>query len=259
MVAEVSAGLKPEELATRLRALQDSIAAACARSGRDPKSVALLAVSKQQPLSAIVTALQLGQTDFGENYAQELRDKIAALSADPTLRHLTGPLRWHFTGPLQRNKIHLIAGRVSLIHSVDSLALIAALRDRLSRAPARPPAQDLLIQVNLAGETQKAGCSESELPALLDAVSAAEGLLRCRGLMCLPPQSPDPEASRPYFRRLRELSGKLQKELRQAEKPHVQLSELSMGMSHDYEIAIAEGATLVRIGTALFGSRHAPA
>jgi pyridoxal phosphate enzyme (YggS family) len=203
-------------------------------------------VSKFQPAAAVAAALSLGQLDFGENYAQELRDKSAELGPPPTLR-------WHFIGPLQRNKVNLVAGRVALIHSVDSLVLIESLRSRLARMRAEQPAlsQDCLIEVGLAGEAQKAGCSPAELPTLLDAIAASDGTLRCRGLMCMPPQSPDPESSRPYFRRLRELL----QELAATPRSHVELDELSMGMSHDFAVAIAEGATLIRVCTALFGAR----
>jgi pyridoxal phosphate enzyme (YggS family) len=143
-----------------------------------------------------------------------------------------------------------------LIHSVDSRELAAALAARAAKTPSATAGgllQDCLVQVNLAGEEQKAGCPPTELPALLDAI-AESGALRCRGLMCLPPADADPEASRPYFRRLREL---LQAQA-QVPRPRVELVELSMGMSHDFAVAIAEGATLIRVGTALFGARPAP-
>lgn len=238
-------------IADRLATLQAEIAQACAGSGRSPGAVTLLAVSKLQPASAIVAAAACGQRDFGENYAQELRDKYRELAATTALP----PLRWHFIGPLQRNKVNLVVGRASLIHSVDSSELAQALAARAARHREDPAVgadfvQDCLVQVNLAGEQQKAGCPPAELPRLLDAI-AATGTLRCRGLMCLPPAAEDPQATRPYFRRLREL--------RDAEslkpRPGIELTELSMGMSADFAVAIAEGATLVRVGTALFGAR----
>jgi hypothetical protein len=241
-------------LAARLAGLRAAITEACTRAGRDPAGVRLLAVSKLQPAAAVAEALAVGQLEFGENYAQELRDKDAelrALGAEQLDPAALGGLRWHFIGHLQRNKVHLVAGRVALIHSVDSLELLAALRARLERDGAR---QDVLIEVSLAGEQQKAGCPPAEVPALLDAVAASGGALRCRGLMGMPPLSDDAEASRPCFRRLRELRD----ELSRTSRPHVALDELSMGMSHDFAVAIAEGATIVRIGTALFGPRPAP-
>jgi len=244
-----------DEIGGRLAALQNALAFACAAAGRDPESVRLIAVSKLQPPSAVACALRLGQCDFGENYAQELRDKAAALQVLPEAASHIFRLRWHFIGPLQRNKVHLVVGRVCLIHSVDSLELIAALAGRVARLREKEPrlTQDCLIQVSLAGEAQKAGCAPVELPALLDAIAEAGGLLRCRGLMCLPPLAEDPEASRPYFRKLRQLA----KEVGQRPRAHVELRELSMGMSHDFLVAVAEGATLVRVGTALFGPRTA--
>lgn len=240
-------------LAERLAGLRAAIAEACARAGRDPAGVRLLAVSKLQPAAAVAEALAAGQLEFGENYAQELRDKDAELRGLPLAPSALAGLRWHFIGHLQRNKIHLVAGRVALIHSIDSLELIEALRARLERGPEKGAGQDVLIEVSLAGEQQKAGCPPAEVPALLDAIAACGGLVRCRGLMGMPPLVDDPEASRPHFRRLRELRD----ELARTPRPHVALDELSMGMSHDFAVAIAEGATLLRIGTALFGPRPA--
>jgi pyridoxal phosphate enzyme (YggS family) len=236
-------------LADRLAALRRAMAQACRDCGRAEDSVTLVAVSKLQPASAVAAAAACGQRDFGENYAQELRDKDRELAEQGGLP----PLRWHFIGPLQRNKVHLVVGRASLIHSVDNRELVGALGERAARLD--PDfVQDCLVQVSLAGEQQKAGCPPAELPALLDAI-AASGRLRCRGLMCLPPAAADPEQTRPYFRRLRELRD----EQAQLARPGVALHELSMGMSADYAVAIAEGATLIRIGTALFGERPARA
>ena len=238
-------------LAERLAALRAAIAKACAHSGRAADAVTLIAVSKLQPASAVREALRCGQHDFGENYAQELRDKSQELASEPDAA------RWHFIGPLQRNKVHRVVGRVALIHSVDSRELCAALGARAAKQAAGGPGsglvQDCLVQVNLAGEEQKAGCPPGELPALLDFIATTAGL-RCRGLMCIPPATDQPEDARPYFRRLRELRD----EQALIPRPHVELRELSMGMSHDFAVAIAEGATLIRVGTALFGARPAP-
>lgn len=240
-------------ISDRFAAVRAELARACVAAGRDPGDVRLLAVSKTQPLSSIVEALQSAQLDFGENYAQELRDKSAALASDSRLGESAKNVRWHFIGPLQRNKVNLVAGRVSLIHSVDSLALVAALAGRITRLRESDSTltQDCLIEVNVGDESQKAGCSPSELAPILDAIAASEGRLRCRGLMCLPPQVDEPEAVRPYFRKLRELA----QNAAQTPRPHVELRELSMGMSHDFPVAVAEGATIVRVGTALFGAR----
>lgn len=234
-------------LAARLLGLRTAIEAACRGAGRDPRSVRLVAASKLQPACAIAEALAAGQLEFGENYAQELRDKDTELRAGAAD---VSELRWHFIGPLQRNKVHLVVGRAALIHSVDSLELLEALRARLLRAGGAP-VQDVLLEVSVAGEAQKAGCAPADVPVLLDAIAAAGGVLRCRGLMAMPPLDEDPERSRPYFRALR----LLRDELAQVPRPHVQLDELSMGMSHDFAVAITEGATLVRVGTALFGPR----
>lgn len=241
------------DLAQRLALVHAAMREACAHSGRPAESVTLVAVSKLQPAAAVAEALRCGQHDFGENYAQELRDKHRELSGEPD----AAALRWHFIGPLQRNKVHLVVGRAVLIHSVDNLELVAALAARAARhrqEPGGDPAfrQDCLIQVSLAGEEQKAGCQPAELPALLDAISAT-ATLRCRGLMCIPPAAEHAEDSRPYFRRLRELRDAQA----QLPRPGVELRELSMGMSQDFAVAISEGATLIRVGTAVFGARPA--
>ncbi len=229
-----------DALAPRFGQVRAEITAACQACGRDPAGVTLVAVSKLHPARAVVAAAALGQRDFGENYAQELRDKAAALAGTP--------LRWHFIGALQRNKARLVVGTAALVHTVDSAALVGALAQEARR---RGLTQDCLVEVNLAGEAQKGGCAPGELGAVLDAVAAAGGALRCLGLMCIPPAAPRAEDSRPHFRRLRGLL----EEARAVPRPHVDLRELSMGMSQDFAVAIAEGATLVRIGTALFGER----
>lgn len=245
-------------LATTLQTVRAGIERACAQAGRAPSDIRLIAVSKHQPTAAVAAALRAGQLDFGENYAQELRDKSAELAADPSLLAASAPPRWHFIGPLQRNKVNLIVGRVALLHTVDNLGLIEALSTRVLRlrqAAADPMqaalAQDCLVQVNVGDEAQKAGCSPAELPGLLDAIASQGGRLRCRGLMCIPPAAADPEAARPYFARLR----RLRDQQAVPARPFVELAELSMGMSHDYEIALGEGATLIRVGTAIFGAR----
>ncbi len=155
--------------------------------------------------------------------------------------------RWHFIGPLQSNKVKYVAGKVALVHSVGSLDVLSAIE---AKAAALGVVQDCLVQVNVAGEAQKSGIAPSSLPETLDSF-ASRRHVRCRGLMVIPPYQPDPEAARPSFVALR----RLQEEERLKLRPNVNLDELSMGMSHDLEVAIGEGATIVRVGTAIFGER----
>jgi pyridoxal phosphate enzyme (YggS family) len=213
-------------VAARLAEVQARIATACHEAGRDPASVTLVAVSKTVDAERCAEALRAGQAVLGENYAQELRDKAAVVTG----------ARWHFIGPLQRNKVKYVVGTAELIHSVDSLPLVDEIAARAARAGV---VQRCLIQVNVGAEPQKSGCSPAELDALVAAFAARPSLL-LRGLMCIPPADDDPV---PHFRRLRALGER-----------HG-LPELSMGMSADYERAIVEGATLVRVGTAIFGAR----
>lgn len=226
------AALTQAEIATRLEAVRARIDAACARAGREPGSVALVAVSKTQPAEAVRAAYLAGQRVFGENYVQELAEKSKSL-AD------LAELRWHFIGHLQRNKAKDVAAVARCVETVDSPRLAEALAKRAT--PGAPPLE-VMLQVNVGGEAQKSGCAPAELPALIDAVRAQPSL-SLRGLMTVPPLGEAPEASRPHFRALRELAGR-----------HG-LRELSMGMSADLEVAIEEGATTVRVGTAIFGSR----
>lgn len=213
-------------VAERLAEVRARIAAACARAGRDPRSVTLVAVSKMVPAETCAEAVAAGQVILGENYAQELRDKAPRVPG----------ARWHFIGPLQRNKVKYVVGTAELIHGLDSAPLAQAIAERARKLGL---VQRCLLQVNLGGEAQKAGCAPEALPALLEAARALPEL-RVEGLMCIPPVDEDPA---PRFRALRAL----------AERHG--LPELSMGMSADYEVAIAEGATLVRVGTAIFGER----
>jgi pyridoxal phosphate enzyme (YggS family) len=228
---------RPEAIAAGLGDVRARIAAAERAAGRAPGSVRLIAVSKKMPAADVRAAVAAGQRAFGENYGQELRDKRAELAADPA------PPEWHFIGPLQSNKVKYVAGQVALVHTVDSIALLEAI-------DARGVAQDCLVQVNVAGEAAKRGVAPGQLPALLDRFSTARHA-RCRGLMVIPPLGARPEDSRPHFAELRAL--------REREagvpRPNVALAELSMGMSDDFEVAIGEGATLVRVGTAIFGRR----
>ncbi len=230
-------------VAEALRRVRSELRAACRRAGRAEDAAELVAVSKRKPTEAILAALAAGQRDFGENYAQELRDKARDLA------HAEG-LRWHYIGPLQRNKVKYVVGTATLVHAVDSQAIMDALE---RRAAGLGLLQDVLVQVNLAAEPQKAGIMAEDLPVLVEHFARTEHL-RLRGLMLMPPWDPDPEASRPLFRRLAELKeGLFGSGLRNVVPDH-----LSMGMSHDFAVAVEEGATLVRVGTAIFGERPPP-
>ena len=205
----------------------EELAKAARAAGRAPESVTLLAVSKTVPAERVREAIAVaGHTLFGENYAQELRDKARVVEG----------ARWHFIGPLQRNKVKYVVGVAELIHSVDSPALldeIAARADKLGIV------QRCLVQVNIGAEPQKSGCPVAEVAALVQAF-AARPSVRCEGLMCIPPDDAPP---RPFFENLAQLAASQK------------LATLSMGMSADFTAAIAAGATIVRVGSALFGAR----
>jgi hypothetical protein len=228
------------DLAANLESLRRRIGAACERAGRDPASVTLVAVSKGQPPAVVRAAAELGLTLFGENKVQEAKAKIPLCP---------GRLRWHLIGHLQTNKARDAVHFFELIHSVDSLHLAEEIQRQADKA-AKSVA--VLIEVNVAGEASKFGYRPA---ALLQELAALNALprLEIHGLMTLAPWSPDPERARPHFRRLRELKQECEQRL------GAPLAHLSMGMSGDFEPAIEEGATLVRIGTALFGERPRPA
>jgi pyridoxal phosphate enzyme (YggS family) len=219
-----------------------TMARAAERAGRDPQTVRLVAISKQVPVERIRAAIACGQTVFGENYLQEAAAKIT---------RLPDTLRWHYTGHLQSNKARQAAELFDVIETVDSRKLALAL-DRHARALNRQ--LSVLIQVNIGREPQKSGVLPEETAALARSIGEETGL-RLAGLMTLPPYADDPEKSRPYFRGLRELAGQLAAQGLFADNTRV---ELSMGMSDDYPVAIEEGATIVRVGTALFGARTLP-
>lgn len=226
------------DIAANLARIRTEIAAACARHGRDPATVRLVAVSKTHPAQAILAACAAGQLLFGESYVQEFLTKAEAV---------TVPVQWHYIGHLQSNKARYLPGKVALIHSVDRLSLA----EEISRQWGRHGlTAEILVEVNLGGETSKSGVSEAELEPLLRQLAVLPHLA-VRGLMTLPPYLDNPEEVRPYFRRLR----KLAEETNGLALPGVTMQELSMGMSHDFAVAIEEGATLVRIGTAIFGER----
>ncbi len=226
----------PERIAENLAAVRARIAGACERAGRDPSSVRLVAVTKTWPAEVVRAAYSVGLRDFGENYAQELVDKTTELA------DLDG-LRWHFIGHLQTNKARAIAPVASAVHSVDSAKLAAELG---RRAEAAKRVIDAYAQVNVSGEASKSGCEPGELAAVIGAIEASPSL-RLRGLMTVPPASEGADEAAPVFRAL--------VALRDAAGGSARLPELSMGMTHDLEVAIACGATVVRVGSALFGTR----
>ena len=218
--------------------IRQRIDASCHKAGRDPQTVHLLAVSKKKPLSDIEAAVAAGQKMVGENYVQEFVAKYDECSVD---------VDWHYIGALQTNKVKYLRGKVAMIHSVDRLSLAKEI-DRQWAKGERPV--DILIQVNIGNEETKAGITEEELePLVYEIVEFPH--LRIRGLMAIPPHSSDPEESRQWFRAMRQLADSIAA----LKLPNVSMDELSMGMSDDFEVAIEEGATLIRIGTAIFGAR----
>ncbi|MDE0341857.1 MAG: YggS family pyridoxal phosphate-dependent enzyme [Deltaproteobacteria bacterium] len=226
------------DIAGNCKRVMDGIAAAAERSGRDPREVRLLAAAKTQSAAAVRAAVEAGVRLVGENYVQEAQAKKEVLG---------DAAEWHLIGHLQRNKARAAAGLFAVIETLDNLRLAQAL-DRVGRERDRDI--DVMVEVNLAGEATKSGVSEEGLVPLLREVSRLERV-RVKGLMTVPPLAEDPEASRLHFRRLRELRDAVT----DLGLPHVLPNELSMGMTHDYEVAVAEGSTLVRVGTALFGPR----
>jgi pyridoxal phosphate enzyme (YggS family) len=224
---------------TNLQNIHERIAAACKRANRNPDDVQLVAVTKTKPAAMIDQAAESGQTLFGENYVQEFVAKT---------EEVTAPVTWHFIGSLQTNKVKYLRGKVAMIHSVDRLSLAKEIDRQWSKLD-KPV--DILIQVNLGEEESKSGTDEAALQDLVRQVAQLPHV-RIRGLMALPPYLDDPEEVRPFFRRLRQLADSIAA----LQLAGVEMRELSMGMSHDFEAAIEEGATLVRVGSAIFGSRY---
>ncbi len=219
--------------------VQDRIAAACRRSGRRPDNVKLVAISKTFPPECIRAAYEVGLRDFGENRVQE------AMAKRPALSDLS--ITWHLVGHLQTNKAKAARELFHWVHSLGSFRLAQKLDQAAAAGGSRLP---VLLEVNLGDEASKAGVGESEITQLAEQVSQL-GTLEVRGLMVIPPFLDDPELVRPYFRRLRELA----QEIESKNIANLSTRELSMGMSHDFEVAIEEGATIVRVGTAIFGAR----
>jgi pyridoxal phosphate enzyme (YggS family) len=225
-------------IADNLRTVTDRIASAARRSGRDPSSVKLVVVTKTVDIERVREAVIAGAAILGENRVQEAKEKIEELG------RIAG---WHLIGRLQTNKAKYAVKLFDLVHSVDDLELAKELDKQAAKIGKK---QDVLIEVSIAGEAAKAGVALPETTALVRE-AASLGNISIRGLMTMPPYSENPEDSRPYFRRLRELAEALAREA----IPGVSLKELSMGMSGDFEVAVEEGATLVRVGTAIFGTR----
>lgn len=228
-----------KQIQDNLNAVRARINAACERVRRAAEEVRLIGVTKGFGPDTVLAAVRAGLKDFGENYAQELVAKVRAVG--------DVGVRWHFIGGLQVNKVKLIAGLVESVHSVDREGLVRELAKRIEAGRV----VDVFVEVNLGGEEQKWGSAPDEVEGLCKAI-LGEPRLRLVGLMCIPPYSDDPETSRPYFRSLRELRDSLKRRLGLGEG---MLDGLSMGMSHDFEVAIEEGATVVRVGTAIFGQR----
>lgn len=227
-----------ETFADRLASVRGRIATAATRAGRPESAVTLIGVSKTVPAARVKEAVAAGLLELGENRVQEAREKIPAVGPGP---------RWHLVGHLQGNKAGQAARLFDAVHSIDSIDLLGRL-DRAAAAAGRRMTG--FVQVALAGETQKAGVPPGGLDAVLEAAARCEAV-EVRGLMLLPPLEEEPERSRPWFRRLREVAAEAR-----ARHPRLRLEELSMGMSEDFEVAIEEGATHVRVGRALFGERR---
>ena len=224
----------PESLQANLEAVREAIRASSERASRDANAVALVAVTKTVPVERIREAIRLGLHTFGENRVQEAMPKMDEI----------GPagVDWHLIGHLQTNKVKFVEGRFQMVQSVDSAALAEALERRFQSA------LEVLVEVNVAEEPQKTGALPADLPAIAAAVASA-GHLRLRGLMTIAPMVTDPERVRPIFRRLRALRDETSQQL------GMPLPVLSMGMTDDYPVAVEEGATMLRLGRALFGPR----
>lgn len=229
-----------ESIAARVRGILSNVRAAAEKSGRDPCHVRLVAATKTVSVERIREGVDAGLALLGENRVQEALPKIEALAQTQ--------IRWHFIGQLQRRKVRSILGLFDLIHSVDSLELAQEIDRRAGDAGL---VQDVLLEVNVGGESTKAGFRPDELVQLV-ATLAPLTHLRIKGLMTIPPPTVDAESARPYFIQIRELAQAVAAET----IPGVMMDELSMGMSNDYAIAVEEGATLVRVGSAIFGARH---
>ncbi len=232
-------GMETGMIAKNLKLVQEQIASALERTGRDGQDTALIAVSKTKPVSMILEAYEQGIRDFGENKVQELTDKYGQLPKD---------IRWHMIGHLQRNKVKYLIGKAVLIHSVDSLRLAQEI-DREARRQNMP--MDILIEVNVAGEESKFGVSPQETAALVADIAKLP-FVHIRGLMTIAPDTRNPEENRKYFRCLKQLAV----DITRKNIDNVSMHVLSMGMTNDYVVAVEEGSSYVRVGTGIFGGRN---
>ena len=222
-----------------IKRIQENIKTACEKSGRTPDEVTLIAVSKTKPYTAIEDALPSGILDYGENKVQELSEKFEILPKD---------IRWHMIGHLQRNKVKYLVGKTALIHSVDSFRLAKQIESEFAK---KDEIADILIEVNMANEESKFGVSENETINLIKEISLLPHV-RVQGLMTIAPYTDNPETNRKYFAKMKKLSV----DIREKNIDNVNMNVLSMGMSGDYQVAIEEGATMVRVGTSIFGERN---
>ena len=221
-----------------IKQVEENIIKSCEKVGRDPKEVTLIAVSKTKPYTAIEEALPSGVLDYGENKVQELTEKYEILPKD---------IRWHMIGHLQRNKVKYLVGKVELIHSVDSLRLANQIETEFAK---KNEIANILIEVNMANEESKFGITSETTEQLVREISKLEHV-RIKGLMTIAPYTDNPETNREYFRNMKKLSV----DITEKNIDNVSMDILSMGMTNDYEVAIEEGATMVRVGTGIFGER----
>ena len=224
-----------------LKQVEDNIVAACQRAGRDPREVTLIAVSKTKPVSMIEEAIDYGIKDFGENKVQEMCDKI---------EKIPNKLNWHLIGHLQRNKVKYIIDKAYLIHSVDSLRLAQQID---YEAKKKNVISNILIEVNIAGEESKFGVSKEEVEVLLEEIKKLTNI-HVKGLMTIAPFVEDAEENRVYFKEMYKLFVDMRQ--KNADNNNIEMKVLSMGMTGDYQVAIEEGATMVRVGTGIFGARN---
>lgn len=229
----------PEQLHRRLKAVEARIQQAAERSGRDPADVTLVAVSKTHPVEAIEALYDAGHRSFGESYVQEWQAKAAALPDD---------IAWHFIGHLQSNKAKYLSDRIALVHSIDRRSVMKALHKRADRPI------DVLLQVNVAQQASKSGVEPQKLQVLCEEI-ARYTQLRPRGLMTIPPYVEDPEENRPHFKAMVELFSRARAWLEGQGVETGRFEHLSMGMTGDFEVAVEEGASIVRVGTGIFGAR----
>ncbi|WP_020587478.1 YggS family pyridoxal phosphate-dependent enzyme [Desulfobacter curvatus] len=227
------------QIQSNIKKIQDEICAAAQKSGRNASGVTLIAVSKRKPAEMIQQAIDAGHRDFGENYIQEAMEKIDLLGRESAT--------WHFIGHLQSNKAKFAVKYFDLIHTVDTVKLAKEINRQAEKIG---KIQEILLQVNIARETTKSGAQESEIMDIANQVCQFDNL-HVSGLMCMPPFFDDPEEARIYFKRLKQIS----KDIEALNLPHTDMTHLSMGMSNDFTVAVEEGATLVRVGTAIFGAR----